>query len=247
MSYQASMLMGGVNFDTTDYRQNIYYDDTGKVDSGDIDFDDYEFKIVSGGTAQAYWLGNLGNWDPQSSSTCAAGNANSKYVTNKVGTWCPTTVTRTFDLPSMDPDSGDTVTQTMVMWPELKLRMINDGTINITVGRDAGINSRILLFEEESIQDGGTPNCVFTNFTWNGNSAALPTTTLAGGKYYVAHFQYSTVNYDSESSTEPGRDSWGMTGKDSHTPTSAGYCIDPWPDGQGTPISPTYANLPDVG
>ena len=148
----------------------------------------------------------------------------------------------------------------MVKFSELKLRVNITGTITVKMFREAGICTRMLLFDESTLTNTTTvdgtpytsPTCVYRKHLAADTAQEtddIPV-TLTGGKKYTAHFQFN--------SEDNGSGTWGLTsspnGWHSHgtnvygRPQMMGYCITPWETdpNQGTPTTPTYSNLPEI-
>ena len=135
---------------------------------------------------------------------------------------------------------------------ELKLRVNITGTITVKMSREAGICTRMLLFDESTLNntiifDGEpytSPTCVYLHHQASNNTTTddIPV-TLVGGKKYTAHFQFNTNG--------GGTGNWGLLGPHDGKDKSVknmGYCITPWETdpNQGTPESPINSNLPSM-
>ena len=217
MSYHASLLTGGDAVISN--RQKMWFDDSG----GDKDFNDYTFEITGG---DAYWMGDMGNRKAASSTTCDNAVDQRTYHQCKAGTWCPYTVKYNFN--QNPTGTASWVTQWMVRFGELRIRMNTSGTLTITTSRDAGHCNRLLLFDADTIDwdtPGTTtqsPTCVYTGLVGSNGTIPNSSISLVGGKQYVAHFQKNSKGNCSGS--------WGID-----YVTLSGYCIGPWDPGQGDP------------
>lgn len=268
MSYHASLLIGETKL--IGGTNKLWIDDIG-WDLGEIDFNDYTWEITNPST-DAYWLGNRGNWKPTWSGgssgdrsrprSTTSNNQNDSYndsydlrgyIYGIEGTWCPQKVQYRYQSPT----GGTYNIEDMVKFSELKLRVNITGTITVKMSREAGICTRMLLFDESTLTntttvDGTTytsPTCVYQkHLTSDTNSTDDIPVTLTGGKKYTAHFQFNTAangggtwGLTSQPSWHNGNDIWGR-------PQMIGYCITPWETdpNQGTPTTPTYSNLPDI-